>query len=145
MTDVSVLPNVLAGINLATAAVLITGYVSIRSGARGRHRACMLTAIMLAVAFLAVYVVYHANAGFQAFRGLGAVRVPFFILLGSHISGAIAVLVLAPVTAVRALRGRFDRHRRLARKILPVWLYVSVTGVIVHILNYYVYPAPPVN
>ena len=142
MIDISLLPNVLAGINTVTAAVLIVGYVSIRGGNRVRHRACMLTAIMLAIAFLAVYVVYHVNVGFQAFRGHGTARILFFILLGSHMLGAMAVLVLAPVTALRALGGRFDRHRRLARKTLPVWLYVSVTGVIAHILNYYVYPAP---
>lgn len=141
MIDLSALPNVLAGINVTTAAVLIAGYISIRGGNRARHRACMLTAIALAVVFFAVYVFYHANVGFQEFRGLGAVRVLFFLLLGSHVLGAVTVVVLVPVTAFRALSGRFDRHRRLARKTLPVWLYVSVTGVIVHILNYYVYPA----
>ena len=145
MIDISALPHVLAGINVATAALLVAGYRFIRNGDRARHRACMLSAVMLLAVFFAVYVLYHANAGFQAFRGLGAVRVLFFTLLASHVLGAMAIVVLVPVTALRALRGRFDKHRRLAVKTLPAWLFVTITGVIVHVMTYYIYPAPAVN
>ena len=145
MIDVAVLPHVLAGINAATAVLLLAGYLFIRSGNRVRHRACMLGAVSLLVVFFVVYVLYHANAGFQSFRGLGAARVLFFTLLASHVIGAIAIVVLVPVTAVRALRGRFDTHRRIAVKTLPIWLYVTITGVIVHVMTYYIYPVPETN
>jgi len=145
MIDVSVLPHVLAGINVATAVVLLAGYLFIRSGNRVQHRACMLSAVMLLVVFFTVYVLYHANVGFQSFRGLGAVRVLFFTLLASHVVGAIAVVALVPITAIRALRGRVDMHRRIAIKTLPVWLYVSITGVIVHVMTYYIYPVSKTN
>ncbi len=145
MIDVSALPHVLAGINVATAVVLLAGYLFIRSGKRAQHRACMLSAVMLLVVFFAVYVLYHANVGFQSFRGLGAVRVLFFTLLASHVFGAIGIVVLIPVTAIRALRGRFDKHGRIAVKTLPIWLYVSITGVIVHVMTYYIYPVPETN
>ena len=96
----------------------------------------MLGAFATSTLFLVSYLVYHANVGSVAFTGQGAIRVVYFSILISHIVLAAAILPLALVTLVHALRERFDRHARIARWTLPIWLYVSVTGVVVYLMLY---------
>ncbi|HXH08019.1 MAG TPA: DUF420 domain-containing protein [Vicinamibacterales bacterium] len=135
--DVSSLPAVNATLNALAAILLVRGYVLIRRGAVERHRRTMLAAFTVSTLFLASYVVYHANAGSRPFQGQGAIRTVYFAVLITHVVLAAAVLPLALVTLSRALGGRFDRHARLARWTLPIWLYVSVTGVVVYVMLYH--------
>lgn len=103
------------------------------------HRACMGTAFALSTAFLVSYVIYHLQVGSVSFAGQGWIRPVYFALLISHIVLAAAILPLALVTLARALRERFDRHRAIARWTLPIWLYVSLTGVVIYWLLYHAY------
>ena len=102
----------------------------------------MLLACACSTAFLVSYVIYHLQVGSVGFQGQGWIRPVYFTLLGTHTVLAVTVVPLALVTLARALRGNFERHRRIARWTLPVWLYVSATGVIVYFLLYHLYAAP---
>lgn len=134
--NVSALPLLNATLN-GTAAVLLTiGYVQIRRRRRDVHHGFMIAAFVTSVLFLISYTIYHANVGSRPFTGHGAIRAVYFGILTSHVVLATAVLPLAIVTLARALRGRFAAHARLARWTLPVWLYVSVTGVVVYLMLY---------
>jgi uncharacterized membrane protein YozB (DUF420 family) len=134
--QLSDLPALNAALN-ATAAVLLTvGYVLIRRGEVRRHRAVMLTAFATSALFLTSYVIYHANVGSRPFRGQGAIRGVYFTILVSHVVLAAATLPLALITLSRGLRSRVDRHVAIARWTLPIWLYVSITGVIVYVMLY---------
>ena len=136
MPDVSDLPGVNATLNAVSAMLLTVGYALIRSGRIAAHRACMLAACATSTLFLASYVVYHLNVGSVAFTGQGPIRSVYFTVLISHIVLAALILPLALVTLVRALRERFDAHAAIARWTLPIWLYVSVTGVAVYWMLY---------
>lgn len=131
------LPAVNATLNAVAATLLLFGYFEIRRGRMARHRAAMISACAASTLFLISYVTYHANAGSRRFTGDGAVRVFYFAVLISHVILAAAILPLALVTLTRALRQRFDRHAALARWTLPIWLYVSVTGVVVYFMLYH--------
>lgn len=130
------LPALNASLNGLAALLLLCGFVFVRRRQIGRHRACMLAAFACSVVFLASYLFYHANVGSVRFQGTGPVRTLYFTILISHTILAAAVPPLALVTLTRALRGRFDRHRVIARITLPIWLYVSVTGVVVYWMLY---------
>ena len=134
--ELSSLPTLNAVLNSTSAILLITGYVLIRRRRVTQHRVCMLAAFASSTLFLISYLVYHANVGSVAFTGQGSVRVIYLSILISHVVLAVMILPLALVTLTHALRGRFDRHRRIARWTLPVWLYVSVTGVVVYVMLY---------
>jgi uncharacterized membrane protein YozB (DUF420 family) len=134
--DVHQLPALNAALNGTAAVLLVWGFLLIRRGRKDAHRRVMLTAFAVSVVFLTSYLVYHANVGTVRFRGTGAVRVIYLSILLTHTVLAAAVPPLAIVTLSRALRGRFDKHRTLARWTLPVWLYVSVTGVVVYWMLY---------
>jgi uncharacterized membrane protein YozB (DUF420 family) len=130
------LPIVNATLN-GTAAVLLTiGYAQIRAGRRTVHRALMIAAFVASALFLTSYTVYHAYAGSRPFMGHGPVRTVYFAILISHVILAAAVLPLALVTLSRALKANFSAHARVARWTLPIWLYVSVTGVLVYLMLY---------
>jgi len=134
--SISDLPALNATLN-GTAAVLLTaGYIMIRTGRRDAHRACMLGAFLASTLFLVSYVVYHAHAGSKLFPGTGAIRTLYLAILATHVVLAAVILPLSITTLVRALRGRFDTHRRIARWTLPIWLYVSVTGVVIYLMLY---------
>ena len=137
--EISDLPAVNATLNAVASMFLVSGYALIRNGRRDAHRFCMLSALVTSAVFLISYVVYHANAGSVRFQGTGAVRLVYFAVLIPHIILAATVLPLALVTTARGLRGDFGRHVRIARWTLPVWLYVSVTGVIVYVMLYHLY------
>jgi uncharacterized membrane protein YozB (DUF420 family) len=133
------LPALNATLNATSAVFLATGYVLIRRGHRTLHKRCMLAALIASTAFLTSYVIYHAHAGSRPFTGQGAVRGVYFAILISHVLLAATILPLAIVTTARALRSQFDRPRRIARWTLPVWMYVSVTGVVIYLMLYRLY------
>ena len=135
--DVSMLPTVNAVLNALSASLLTTGFVFIRRRKVAAHRACMLGAFAVSVLFLACYLVYHYHAGSRPFTGQGRIRPVYFALLVSHIVLAATIVPLALTTIYRGLSAQLDRHKRLARRTLPIWLYVSVTGVIVYLLLYH--------
>ena len=130
------LPAVNALLNALSGLLLLTGYALIRTGRREQHRRVMLAAFATSSLFLVCYVVYHAQVGSVRFTREGLVRPIYFTILITHVTLAAAVLPLAIVTLTRGLSGRFTQHRRIARWTFPVWLYVSVTGVLVYVLLY---------
>jgi uncharacterized membrane protein YozB (DUF420 family) len=136
MMQVADLPTLNATLNLTAAILLSSGYFFIRRQRVGAHRACMIAAVAASACFLASYVVYHAMAGSRPFGGRGAIRPVYFAILASHVVLAVAIVPLALMTLGRALRGRFDLHVPLARRTLPLWLYVSVTGVVIYLMLY---------
>jgi uncharacterized membrane protein YozB (DUF420 family) len=133
------LPSVNATLNATSAVLLIVGYYHIRQGHQQAHRACMVAAFLVSVLFLVLYLIYHFHAGTTRFTGQGWIRPVYFALLLSHTILAALVPFLAVLTLSRALRQQFDRHRAIARWTLPIWLYVSVTGVVIYWLLYHVY------
>lgn len=134
------LPLLNACLNATSTVLLLAGYLFIRAGNRILHRRYMLTALVTSCLFLISYLVYHYHVGSVKFPGIGWVRGLYFGILISHTLLAAAVPPLAIVTLVRALRERFDRHRVIARWTLPIWLYVSFTGVLVYLMLYQLYP-----
>jgi uncharacterized membrane protein YozB (DUF420 family) len=134
--DYTVLPAVNATLNGIATVFLSLGWMWILRGDMGRHRACMLAAFATSAVFLTSYLVYHANVGSVPFEGQGIVRVVYFAILITHIVLAALILPLALITLSRALAQRFDRHRAIARWTLPIWLYVSVTGVVIYLMLY---------
>lgn len=131
------LPAVNASLNAIATVLLLTGYTLIRRGRRDAHRKVMIAAFTVSIAFLICYVTYHAQVGSVRFQHTGPIRAVYFTILITHVILAALVPVLAVLTLRRALRGEFDRHRRLARWTFPVWLYVSVTGVVVYGMLYH--------
>lgn len=136
MPDAADLPGVNAALNAVAATLLSIGYVLIRTGRVAQHRACMLAAFGASTLFLASYVVYHLEVGSVPFTREGPIRIVYFTVLISHVVLAALIPPLALVTLLRALRGRFAAHAALARWTLPIWLYVSVTGVAVYWMLY---------
>ena len=137
MIGVGDLPAVNATLN-GTAAVLLTwGYRLIRAGRRDTHRRVMLSAFCVSCVFLVSYLVYHAQVGSVAFQKTGLIRGVYFTVLGTHTVLAATVPFLAIITLRRGLKNRIEAHRRLARWTLPIWLYVSVTGVVVYLMLYW--------
>jgi len=134
------LPAVNATLNGISAVLLVIGYALIRRRRIEPHRRVMIAAFATSTLFLICYVIYHANVGSKPFTGQGTVRRVYFVILITHIVLAAFVPPLALVTLVRGLRARYDTHARLARWTLPIWLYVSVTGVIVYVMLYQLYP-----
>jgi uncharacterized membrane protein YozB (DUF420 family) len=130
------LPALNATLNATSAVLLTIGYLFIRRGHVRRHRAAMISACVVSTLFLISYLIYHANVGSRPFAGRGPIRVVYFAILLTHIVLAAAVLPLALITLSRGLRAKFDRHVAIARWTLPIWMYVSVTGVIVYLMLY---------
>jgi uncharacterized membrane protein YozB (DUF420 family) len=133
------LPAVNAGLNATCTVLLLLGFVFIEKRKISLHRLCMIAAFCCSTVFLALYVYFHAHAGVIRFSGQGWIRPVYFTILISHTTLAIVIVPLVVITLSRALRKKFDRHRAIARWTLPLWLYVSVTGVIVYWLLYIAY------
>ena len=133
------LPALNASLNAISAVFLVSGYLFIRRGYVTFHRRCMLTALGASACFLVSYVVYHVNTGSRPFPGIGAVRYLYFTILITHVALAATILPLALVTATRGLRAQYERHVKIARWTLPLWLYVSVTGVVIYLMLYQMY------
>ena len=138
MIEYGDLPALNATLNAVSTAFLTTGWIFIRQRRISAHRACMLSAFATSALFLISYVIYHANVGSVPFRGEGALRTVYFAILIPHVILAASILPLALVTLSRALSRRFDKHRRIARWTLPIWLFVSVTGVVIYLMLYQV-------
>jgi putative membrane protein len=136
---VSDLPTVNALLNGTAGVLLAIGWTCIRRGRIDAHRRCMLAAFTASCLFLVSYVVYHAQAGSRPFTGQGLARSVYFAILITHVVLAAAIVPLALVTLRRALGGDYVRHRRIARWTLPVWMYVSITGVVIYLMLYHWY------
>ena len=130
------LPTLNAALNATSAVLLLAGWWLIRRGRRGAHRRAMLAACATSTLFLVSYLTYHFQVGSVRFTGQGAVRTVYFAILVSHTVLAAAIVPLVLATLRRALRGRFEAHRALARITLPLWLWVSVSGVVVYWMLY---------
>ena len=135
--DPSILPTVNATLNGLAALLLLAGYVCIRNGWRDMHRRFMISAVITSAAFLVSYVTYHVTKLHTPYAGEGPVRIVYFLLLISHVVLAVSVVPMALLLLWWATRGEFARHRGLARWAFPIWLYVSVTGVIVYLMLYH--------
>jgi uncharacterized membrane protein YozB (DUF420 family) len=138
---ISYLPHLNACLNGTSAVLLFSGYTFIRSRNVIAHRACQVAALVVSLLFLVSYVVYHYHHGATRFQGTGLARPIYFAILTSHTILAIVIVPLVALTFYRALRQDFSRHRRIARITLPLWLYVSITGVIVYLMLYQIYPS----
>jgi len=136
LIDIHSLPAVDATLNGMAAVLLVIGYMLIRSGHTQAHRRVMLTAFGVSMAFLVCYLIYHAHVGSVPYQKTGAIRPVYFSILITHTTLAATVPVLAVITLRRGLRADFKRHRKIARWTLPIWLYVSVTGVVVYLMLY---------
>ena len=137
--SVADLPALNATLNGMAALFLIAGYTFIRRRQIPAHRASMLAAVAASALFLLSYVIYHAFAGSKPFPGTGPVRVAYFVILITHIVLAAAIVPMVLMTLSRALRKSFDRHVSIARRTLPLWLYVSATGVVIYVMLYRLY------
>jgi putative membrane protein len=137
--SISDLPALNATLNAVSAVFLTAGYILIRRGHRALHKKCMLAALGASSAFLTSYLIYHANTGSRPFPGHGPVRIVYFGILISHVLLAATILPLALTTTARGLRAQYGRHVKIARWTLPVWLYVSVTGVVIYVMLYHLY------
>jgi uncharacterized membrane protein YozB (DUF420 family) len=134
--SVADLPALNASLNALATIFLLAGYVFVRQKRVAAHRLCMIAALATSVLFLTSYVIYHANVGSRPFTGTGPIRIVYFAILISHVLLAIVIVPMVLLTVSRALAGRFDPHRRIARITWPLWMYVSVTGVIVYLMLY---------
>jgi len=139
--DVSFLPAVNATLNGTTTVLLIIGRTLIAKKLVSAHRRVMIAAVSTSALFLVSYLTYHAQAGSVRFQGQGWVRPVYFAILLTHTVLAAAIVPMVLVTLARGLRGNFDRHRAIARWTYPVWLYVSVTGVVIYVMLYHLYRA----
>lgn len=134
--SVTDLPTLNAALNAAAATCLAVGWWLIRRGRRDAHRRAMLTALCCSALFLVSYLVYHAQVGSVRFSGQGTVRTVYFAVLISHTVLAVVIVPLVLLTVTRAWRGRFEAHRAIARVTLPLWAWVSVSGVVVYWMLY---------
>jgi len=136
------LPLLNAFLNSLSAVLLCSGYIAIRCRCVSLHKTCMLTAFVTSTLFLISYLTYHYHIGSKPFTGQGSIRLVYFTILISHTMLAVVIVPLVLLTLTRAWKAQWTRHRRLARWTLPLWLYVSVTGVVVYLMLYQLYPVP---
>lgn len=139
--SISDLPTLNAILNSLSATLLVVGYFLIRRKKINAHRTCMVSAFITSTLFLISYLYYHYHHGATRFTGQGTVRTVYLTILLTHTVLAVVIVPLIFITFARALQARFDKHRVIARWTLPLWLYVSVTGVIVYLMLYHLYPA----
>ena len=141
MELIPVIPPFLAILNTTAATLVSLGYFFVRRKNVSAHRVCMVSALLVSTVFMVFYLYYHAKIGNIPFAGVGAVRPVYFSILASHVILATVLFPLVLVTAGLAIRGHTTRHRRLARWTLPIWLYVSITGVIIYLMAFHLYVA----
>lgn len=135
------IPTLNALLNATSALLILAGYILIRQKQQAAHRACMVMALGTSTAFLISYLIYHYSHGATPFPGQGIVRTVYFTILISHTILAVVVVPIILATFYRAFRADFKQHRRIAKITLPIWFYVSVTGVVVYLMLYQMYPA----
>ena len=141
MKFIYALPHLNAVLNATSGLLLVTGYLFIRQRKVTAHRNCLIAALAASTLFLVSYLTYHYNYGSTRFTGQGIARTVYFVILISHIILAAVIVPFVGVTLYRATRGQFAKHRRIARWTFPMWLYVAVTGVIVYLMLYQLYPS----
>ena len=141
MDLIPVITPFLAILNTTAAMLVSIGYVFVRRKNTSAHRVCMVSALLVSTVFMVFYLYYHAKIGNIPFAGVGAVRPVYFSILASHVILAAVLFPLVLVTAGLAIKGNTPRHRRLARWTLPIWLYVSITGVIIYLMAFHLYAA----
>jgi len=141
MTDYSIFPKINATLNGTSAVLLVAGRVLITRGQRSAHRAVMIAAFVTSSLFLACYLYYHwpGHGGIVYFRGTGWIHTLYLSILYSHIILAIVIVPMVLITLTRGLREQFDRHQAIARWTFPLWLYVSITGVVVYLMLYQIF------
>ncbi|MGA9472627.1 MAG: DUF420 domain-containing protein [Terriglobales bacterium] len=141
MTDYSIFPKINATLNGCSAVLLVVGHRLIMRGKMAAHRAVMIAAFLTSSLFLTSYLYYHwpGHGGIVYFRGTGWIKIVYLTILYSHIILAIVIVPMAIMSLSRGLRGQFDRHRQIARWTYPLWLYVSVTGVIVYFMLFRIF------
>ena len=137
----SALPHFNAFLNFSSFVLLTSGYFFIRRRNVIAHRNCQISALVVSVLFLISYVTYHAQHGATRFAGQGIVRPVYFVILTTHTILAVVIVPFVILTFLRAKRGDFLRHKAIARWTLPMWLYVSITGVVVYLMLYHLYPS----
>ena len=133
------LPHFQASLNTAAAIFLGAGYYFIQRQNQNAHRNCMITALLISSVFMVSYLTYHAAVGYMPFAGQGLIRPFYFTLLASHVILAAVIVPMVLVTVFYAIKGDFNRHPRIARWTLPLWFYVSVSGVLIYILGFHIY------
>ena len=141
MDLIPVIPPFLAILNTTAATLVSLGYFFVRRKKVTAHRICMVSALLVSTVFMVFYLYYHAKIGNIPFAGVGSIRPVYFTLLASHVILAAVLFPLVLVTAGFAIRGNTTRHRRIARWTLPIWLYVSITGVIIYLMAFHLYAA----
>jgi putative membrane protein len=140
--SISDLPAINASLNLVSTAFISMGWYFIRHGAWRRHMICMITAVVSSTFFLVGYITYHVHVGEKSSGYTGWIAAIYFPILASHVLLAFVTLPLVILTLIPVFRRRWDRHRRIARWTMPIWLYVSVTGVLVYLMLYKWFPPP---
>ena len=136
----SILPTVNASLNGLATVLLTTGYIFMKQKKITAHRNIMVAAGITSAAFLACYVVYHLSVGSVKFKGTGAIKALYLSILISHVILAVAVAIMVPITFWRAFKNDIERHRKIARITFPIWMYVSITGVVIYAMLYHLYP-----
>jgi putative membrane protein len=140
---ISVLPPLQAALNMTAACLAGAAFFFVRRGNRTAHKTLMITALIVSSVFLVFYLHYHYQVGNIPFAGQGAIRPIYFSILASHVVLAVIMVPMILAAVIFAVQGRFDRHRRIARWTLLVWVYVSVTGVLIYLLAFQIYPPAP--
>ena len=135
------LPHLIALCNLTTLLLLISGFLFVRHGNTEKHKIFMLAAVGVSILFLIFYLTYHIAVGNVAFAGEGSIRWVYFIILITHVILAIAMLPMLPLTLLKAWKGQRQQHRSIARKTLPIWIYVSISGIVVYLMAFHVFPS----
>lgn len=133
------LPHFQAALNTCAALLLSAGYYFIKTDNHHAHKKCMITALLISTVFMISYLTYHAEVGYTPFTGQGLIRPFYFTILASHVILAALIVPMVLATAYFAFTGNFNRHPRIARWTLPLWFYVSVTGVLIYILGFHIY------
>ncbi len=139
MDIIPYIPHSLAILNTLSATLVSIGYINIRKENKSVHKACMISALIVSTIFMIFYLYYHAKVGYIPFAGQGDIRYLYFSLLASHVILAAIVFPLVLITAGLAFRSKFSIHKRIARWTLPVWLYVSVSGVAIYVMSFHIY------
>jgi len=136
---ISYIPHILATLNTLSAILVCLGYLNIKKDNKAIHKLCMIAALVVSTVFMIFYLYYHSKVGYIPFKGLGDIRYLYFSLLASHVILAAIVFPMVLITAGLAMRSKFNTHKRIARWTLPIWLYVSVSGVIIYIMSFHIY------
>lgn len=139
MDFISYIPHILAILNTLSATLVSLGYIQIRRKNKSTHKKLMISALLVSTLFMIFYLYYHSKVGYIPFAGQGDIRYLYFTLLASHVILAAIAFPLVLITAGLAMRTKFNLHKRIARWTLPIWLYVSVSGVTIYVMSFHIY------